>query len=100
MPHHNWLNDGQNVLLVLMFAASLTFAITTTFNIGHASAIKITKPVVGATKTAGGGGTGPTVVAKDCLYNGLTYSKGMVIQQSDGMNYRCTGDDDGTWEKI
>ena len=89
---------GKTILPIMISVTLLTFAITTTFTIGHVSAIKITKPVVGGSKIVKGG-TGPTVVAKDCMYGGVAYSKGAVIQQADGKNYECSGDDDGAWVK-
>jgi hypothetical protein len=41
----------------------------------------------------------PTLAARDCQYSGFSYSKGSVVKQADGL-YRCTGDEDGSWEKV
>lgn len=86
--------DGT-VLPVLISAALLAFAITTTFTVVQAAALKATRPGEVGTKAST---VGPGTSAKDCSYGGVSYSKGSVIQQADGKNYRCTGDDDGSWE--
>jgi hypothetical protein len=41
----------------------------------------------------------PSATAADCKYSGLSYSKGAVVKQADGL-YRCTGDEDGSWKKV
>lgn len=51
--------------------------------------------LAGNINTVPGGG----VILRDCSYGGVSYSKGAVIQQADGHNYECSGDDDGTWVK-
>lgn len=42
---------------------------------------------------------GESIIARDCKYAGLPYSKGDVIRQQDGNTYECSGDKDGTWVK-
>ena len=44
--------------------------------------------------------TGGVIVAKDCTNAGLTYSKGAVVTMSDGNDYSCSGDKEGTWKKV
>ncbi len=36
---------------------------------------------------------------KDCVYNGIGYSKGTVLKMDDGKNHVCSGNDDGEWVK-
>ncbi|MCU1408619.1 MAG: hypothetical protein JWM23_699 [Microbacteriaceae bacterium] len=36
-------------------------------------------------------------IARDCTYEGRSYSKGAVIPMADGKNHTCSGDDDGSW---
>jgi hypothetical protein len=43
---------------------------------------------------------GPTVTARDCVYQGSSFTKGATIKMDDGGIYRCTGDEDGSWEKV
>jgi hypothetical protein len=38
------------------------------------------------------------IVARDCVHNSQSYSKGSVIKTETG-TYTCTGDKDGTWKK-
>jgi hypothetical protein len=42
---------------------------------------------------------GDGVIARDCVYGGLTYTKGGLCNQADGL-YKCSGDQDGSWEKV
>jgi hypothetical protein len=39
---------------------------------------------------------GPTVVAKNCTYGGVSYSKGSLVNQG-GFVRKCSGDAYGTW---
>jgi hypothetical protein len=41
----------------------------------------------------------PSGTGRDCKYANTSYSKGSVVKQADGL-YRCTGDEDGSWEKV
>jgi hypothetical protein len=46
---------------------------------------------------------GPTVVARDCMYAGKSYSAGSVVEQggdenSSGIPMECTGDSQGSWK--
>jgi hypothetical protein len=42
---------------------------------------------------------GPTVTARNCVWQGNSFSKGGRVKMDDGAVYECTGDDDGSWKK-
>jgi hypothetical protein len=44
--------------------------------------------------------TGGGVVAKDCTHASQKYSKGAVVTMSDGNDYSCSGDKEGSWKKV
>lgn len=75
-------------------AAALTFSAGLALAQGEPDANKF-RPSTGNVAPFSGGRV--TVVAKDCMWGGVAYSKGASLQGADGKTYYCSGDDDGTW---